>query len=45
MWTNDTAINLLGMELPILQAPMAGASGPDMAIAARASIKALVPWP
>jgi len=33
MWPNDTAINLLGMSLPIIQAPMAGASGLDMAIA------------
>lgn len=33
MWPNTTLIELLGIELPIIQAPMAGASGVDMAVA------------
>jgi len=32
MWPNHDLIDLLGLELPIIQAPMAGANGPDMAI-------------
>lgn len=34
MWPNTSFLDLVGVELPIIQAPMAGASGPDMAIAA-----------
>lgn len=33
MWPNQTLTRLLGIDLPIIQAPMAGASGPEMAIA------------
>ena len=33
MWPNTRLLDLLGIDLPIVQAPMAGASGPDMAIA------------
>ena len=34
MWPNQGLIDLLGIELPIIQAPMAGANGSAMAIAA-----------
>ncbi len=34
MWPDPALTNLLGINLPIVQAPMAGASGPAMAIAA-----------
>lgn len=37
MWPNTELLDLMGMELPILQAPMAGASGTDMAIAVSAA--------
>jgi nitronate monooxygenase len=33
MWPDHTLLDLIGTELPIIQAPMAGASGADMAIA------------
>ena len=33
MWPNRTLLDLVGTELPIIQAPMAGANGPDMAVA------------
>lgn len=33
MWPNEKFLALVGVELPIIQAPMAGASGSDMAIA------------
>ncbi len=33
MWPNSRLIDMLGMELPIIQAPMAGASGVEMAVA------------
>ena len=33
MWRDDRALKLLGIEHPILQAPMAGANGSQMAIA------------
>jgi nitronate monooxygenase len=33
MWPNRTLTDLLGLELPIVQAPMAGANGVDMAVA------------
>lgn len=33
MWPDHKFINLAGLELPIIQAPMAGASGSEMAIA------------
>lgn len=33
MWPNRTLIDLLGIDLPIVQAPMAGASGVAMAVA------------
>ncbi|MEC6742557.1 nitronate monooxygenase [Pseudomonas qingdaonensis] len=32
-WPNPRILDLLGIELPIIQAPMAGATGPAMAIA------------
>ena len=32
-WSDRRVLDLLGIELPILQAPMAGASGTAMAIA------------
>lgn len=32
-WPNSELMDLLGIDLPIIQAPMAGANGPDMAIA------------
>lgn len=34
MWPNQKFLDLVGLELPIIQAPMAGASGSAMAIAA-----------
>ena len=34
MWPNSKLLHLLRIEIPIIQAPMAGASGSDMAIAA-----------
>jgi len=34
MWPNSRLLDLIGIEVPIIQAPMAGASGSDMAIAA-----------
>ena len=34
MWPNPRLLDLLGIELPIVQAPMAGANGSAMAIAA-----------
>ena len=34
MWPNTRLLDLMGLDIPIIQAPMAGASGPDMAIAA-----------
>jgi len=34
MWPNRTLLDLLGIDLPIIQAPMAGANGSSMAIAA-----------
>ena len=34
MWPNRRLIELLNIEFPIVQAPMAGAHGPDLAIAA-----------
>lgn len=34
MWPNSKILEMLGIEIPIIQAPMAGASGPEMAIAA-----------
>ena len=37
MWTNRRLLDLFGIELPIMQAPMAGASGSAMAIAASAA--------
>lgn len=33
MWPNQGLLDLLGIELPIVQAPMAGANGSEMAIA------------
>ena len=33
MWPNTKLLDLIGIELPIVQAPMAGASGSEMAIA------------
>lgn len=33
MWPNNRLLELIGIEQPIVQAPMAGASGPEMAIA------------
>lgn len=33
MWPNNKLLDLVGIEIPIIQAPMAGASGSDMAIA------------
>ncbi|MGB3021435.1 MAG: nitronate monooxygenase, partial [Methyloceanibacter sp.] len=33
MWPDTRLIDLLGLELPIVQAPMAGASSVDMAVA------------
>lgn len=33
MWPNRELLNLLGIEVPIVQAPMAGASGSEMAVA------------
>ena len=33
MWPDDRIRDLLGIEIPIIQAPMAGASGLDMAVA------------
>lgn len=33
MWPNDKLLDLVGIEIPIIQAPMAGASGSAMAIA------------
>lgn len=33
MWPNSKLLDMLGIELPVIQAPMAGASGPGMAIA------------
>ncbi|WP_095143520.1 nitronate monooxygenase family protein [Pseudomonas sp. Irchel s3b6] len=33
-WPDTRIVDLLGIELPIIQAPMAGATGPDMVIAA-----------
>jgi len=36
-WPNHTVLDLLGTHLPIVQAPMAGANGPDMAIAVSAA--------
>lgn len=32
-WPDERILSLLGIELPIVQAPMAGAQGPEMAIA------------
>ncbi len=34
MWPNRRLLDLIGIELPIIQAPMAGANGSAMAIAA-----------
>jgi nitronate monooxygenase len=31
-WPNTSLVDALGMEVPILQAPMAGASGSELAI-------------
>ncbi len=36
-WTDRRILDLFGIDLPILQAPMAGASGPEMAIAVSAA--------
>ena len=33
MWTDRRILNLLGIEIPIVQAPMAGANLSDMVIA------------
>src|ERR1700722_13588240 len=33
MWPNDRFVKLLGIELPIIQAPMAGAALSDMVVA------------
>ena len=33
MWPNDRLIKLCGIELPIIQAPMAGSAFSDMAVA------------
>ena len=33
MWPNRELLDLIGIELPIIQAPMAGANGSAMAIA------------
>lgn len=33
MWPNERLLQLFGVERPVVQAPMAGASGPDIAIA------------
>lgn len=33
MWTNNRLLDLFGIDLPIIQAPMAGSNGADMAIA------------
>ncbi|WP_421725653.1 NAD(P)H-dependent flavin oxidoreductase [Bauldia sp.] len=33
MWPDTRLLDLFGVDLPIIQAPMAGASGPEMAIA------------
>ena len=33
MWPNRTFLDLVGVELPIIQAPMAGAGGAAMAVA------------
>ena len=33
MWPNDSFIKLSGIELPVIQAPMAGAALSDMVVA------------
>ena len=33
MWPNERLINLFGIELPIIQAPMAGSAFSDMVVA------------
>ena len=37
-WPDTRLLDLLGIDLPIIQAPMAGATTADMVIAARRSI-------
>ena len=33
MWPDRSLLDLIGIEIPVIQAPMAGANGPTMAIA------------